>query len=379
MPRRSFGTVRRLPSGRWQARYRDPQSNRLISAADRFVTKAEATRWLSTVETDLARGRWVDPDAGRVRLSDYAHEWLNDHPGLRQRTRENYEGLLRLHILPALGEVELGRLAPSGVRQWHAGLTKRGHLGGATIAKCYRLLHTIMATALADELIMRNPCVIKGASSDRSGERPVASLPDVLALAEHVGSRYRSLVLTATMTGLRLGELLALRRRNVDLLHATVTVTEQLHELADGRQALGPPKSDAGRRTVALPPQIVRELESHIAQFSQPGRDGLVFTAPEGGAIRRGNFRKRVWLPALSATGLEHLRFHDLRHTGNTLAAATGASTRELMARMGHASPRAALVYQHATAERDKVIADALGTLLDAASPAPVASVLRVT
>lgn len=235
-----------------------------------------------------------------------------------------------------------------------------------------------MATALADELIMRNPCVIKGASSDRSGERPVASLPDVLALAQHVCFRYRALVLTATMTGLRLGELLALRRRNVDLLHGAVTVTEQLHELADGRQVLGSPKSDAGRRTVALPPQIVRELESHIAQFSQPGPDGLVFTAPEGGAIRRGNFRKRVWLPALSATGLEHLRFHDLRHTGNTLAAATGASTRELMARMGHASPRAALIYQHATAERDKVIADALGTLLDAASPAPVAPVRRV-
>ena len=195
----------------------------------------------------------------------------------------------------------------------------------------------------------------------------------VLALAEAVGARYRALILTATMTGLRLGELLALRRRNVDLLHAVISVTEQLHELADGRQQFGPPKSEAGHRTVALPPQIVTELEAHLGRYSDPGADGFVFTAPNGGPIRRGNFRRRAWLPAVQATGLDHLRFHDLRHTGNTLAAATGASTRELMARMGHASPRAALIYQHATRERDHAIADALGERLSNASPTRIA------
>jgi integrase len=201
----------------------------------------------------------------------------------------------------------------------------------------------------------------------------------ILALADAVGPRYRALVLTATMTGLRLGELLALRRRHVDLLHATITVTEQLYELADGRQRFGPPKSDAGRRTVAMPSQVVVELNAHLQAFSQSGRDGFVFTSPEGAALRRGNFRTRVWIPAVRSCALEHLRFHDLRHTGNTLAAATGASTRELMARMGHSSPRAALLYQHATRERDRVIADALGTLLDAAAPtSSVATVRRV-
>ncbi len=378
MTRRSFGTVRQLPSGRWQARYRDPESNRMTSAPVRFATKVDAGRWLSSVETDIARGRWVQPEAGRVTLTDFAEQWLTDHPGLRPRTRENYDGMLRLHILPTLGGVELARVTPSSVRRWHAELVKADRLSGATIAKCYRLLHAMFATAVADELIVRNPCVIKGASSDRSGERPVASLPDVLQLAEAIGPRYRALVLTATMTGLRLGELLALRRRNVDLLHGNVSVLEQLYELADGRQQFGPPKSDAGRRTVALPPQLVSELEGHLARFSQPGPDGLVFTSSEGFAVRRGNFRKRVWAPAAKASGLEHLRFHDLRHTGNTLAAATGASTRELMSRMGHASPRAALIYQHATSDRDRVIADALGSMLAAAAPTELAQVRRV-
>jgi integrase len=173
-----------------------------------------------------------------------------------------------------------------------------------------------------------------------------------------------------------LGELLALRRRCVDLLHGVITVTEQLQELANGRQRFGPPKTEAGRRTVAIPAALVKELEAHLAQFSERGPDGFVFTAPNGGPMRRGNFRKRVWLPAVNATGLEQFRFHDLRHTGNTLAAATGASTRELMARMGHASPRAALIYQHATRERDEVIAEALGELLEKASP-PAASPVR--
>jgi integrase len=372
---RSFGTVRQLPSGRWQARYRDPDTNRLVAAPQLFATKKQAAEWLSSVQTDISRGGWIDPAAGRIILAEFASRWVSDHPGLRPRTRENYEGNLRNHILPVLGDVEIARLSPSAVRRWHSDLVKSRRLSPATVAKIYRLLHAMLETAVADELIVRNPCVLKGASVDQSSERPVASVAEVLALADAVGPRYRALILTATMTGLRLGELLALRRRHVDMLHAEITVTEQLHELSDGRQIFGPPKSAAGQRTVTIPPPVVAELEAHLAQFADPGVDGFVFTAPGGGTIRRSNFRNRVWLPAVKATGVEHLRFHDLRHTGNTLAAATGASTRELMARMGHSSSRAALIYQHATRERDQAIAAALGQLIDAASPEGVAPV----
>jgi integrase len=378
MAHRSFGSVRRLPSGRWQARFRDPATNELTPAPTPFDTKASATCWLAELQADVGRGNWVDPRAGEISLGEFADRWIAEHASLRPRTRENYAGNLRLHIRPLLGRIALNEVSPSAVRRWHSTLVKEGRLSSATIAKCYRLLHAMMATAVADELIVRNPCVVKGAASDRSEERPIASLSEVKALAAAVDDRYRALILTATLTGLRLGELLALRRRHVDLLHGVVHVTEQLHELADGTQMSGPPKTQAGRRTIALPAPLVVELEQHLAQFADPGSEGYVFTAPTGGPIRRGNFRSRVWLPALAAIGMEHFHFHDLRHTGNTLAAATGASTRELMSRMGHSSSKAALIYQHATRDRDEAIAKALGEMYDGAGTAKSATVRRL-
>jgi integrase len=126
------------------------------------------------------------------------------------------------------------------------------------------------------------------------------------------------------------------------------------------------PKTDAGLRTVALPAFLVAELSAHLEVYAEKGETGLVFPAAQGGPMRRSNFRRRQWLPATTEAGLEGLRFHDLRHTASTLAASTGASTKELMVRMGHSSARAALIYQHATAERDAEIAAALDVLVAA-------------
>ena len=174
-----------------------------------------------------------------------------------------------------------------------------------------------------------------------------------------------ALILLATFTGLRLGELLALRRSDIKLSDACpyVVVRRQVYELDDGTHEFGPPKTDAGRRDVTLPPPLVPLLQTHVANWAAPGSDGLVFQAPAGGLIRRSNFNRRAWAPAVRSVGLTDFHFHDLRHTGNTLAAMTGASTRELMSRMGHASPRAALIYQHATRDRDAEIAARLGTM----------------
>jgi integrase len=153
--------------------------------------------------------------------------------------------------------------------------------------------------------------------------------------------------------------LTALRRRQIDLDKQTVTVVEQALELAGGHIVVGPPKSDAGRRVVAIPTKLASELSEHLASYVAPGPDSLVFTGEKGAPLRRANWNLK-WRAAVAECGIEGLHFHDLRHTGNTFAAATGASTKELMARMGHASPRAALIYQHATAEREHAIADAL-------------------
>ncbi|MGI8751055.1 MAG: tyrosine-type recombinase/integrase, partial [Acidimicrobiales bacterium] len=240
-----------------------------------------------------------------------------------------------------------------------------------TVAKCYRLLRTMLATAVEDGILVKNPCVIRSAGVERSDERTVATVPQILALADAIDHRYRAMVLLATFCGLRFGELAGLTRDRLDLLHGTVKVTEQMQELSNGERATAPPKTAAGRRTVALPPHLFAELEAHLSTHAEPGVGGLVFPAPEGGPLRRGNFRQRRWVPACKAVGIESFRFHDLRHTGNTLAAATGASTRELMARMGHASPRAALIYQHATADRDAAIAAALSDLVAGKGTAP--------
>lgn len=188
-------------------------------------------------------------------------------------------------------------------------------------------------------------------------------MTQLYALAAVVPARYRVLVLMAGLTGLRQGELFALRRGDIDLRLGTVTVRRKRLRLASGTVIEDSPKRDAGRRTVALPSPLVTELDRHLGRFAAPGRDAYVFTASEGLPIERNNFRSRVWLPATRDAGLDGLRWHDLRHTAGTLAARTGATTKELMARLGHASPRAAMVYQHASEDRDRLIAERLAAM----------------
>ena len=227
----------------------------------------------------------------------------------------------------------------------------------------YRLLKSIFATAADDGLIRRDPCRIKGAGQEKSAERPILTVPQVFALSEAIEPRYRALVLLGALTSLRWGELCALRRADIDLGARTVRVARSLTELQGGGLTFGPPKSEAGTRTVGFPDLISPVLRWHLACFTQDGEDHLIFTGPNGAPLRRGNFRRRVWLKALAVADLPRIHFHDLRHTGNNLTANAGASLRELMARMGHSSTRAAMIYLHSTDERQREIADALGQL----------------
>lgn len=190
-------------------------------------------------------------------------------------------------------------------------------------------------------------------------------MAEVFDVASALTERYRTLVVLATFTSLRFGELAALRRTDVDVAAGVVHVRQSQAELRGGRVLVKGPKSAAGKRTVAIPEAIMAGVQRHLDQFAETGPHCRVFIGPRGGHLRRRNFH-RIWTAALVSAGLgdRGLHFHDLRHTGNHLAAATGASTRELMARMGHSSVRAALIYQHATSERDRAIAAALsGTI----------------
>jgi integrase len=191
----------------------------------------------------------------------------------------------------------------------------------------------------------------------------VLTIAQVYALANAVGQRYQALVLLAMFSSLRWGELAGLRRCDVDLEARTVRVFRQLTEVRGRGIEFGPPKSKAGRRTVPIPALIIPVIRWHLSCFAQDGDEGLVFTSPRGMPLRHSQFRQRVWVPALATAGLSGVHFHNLRHTGNTLAANAGATLRELMDRMGHDSERAAMIYLHGSDARQQAIADTLGKL----------------
>jgi len=362
--KRRFGRVRRLPSGRWQARYKGPDGIDR-PALNTFATKTDAERWLSLTEADIIKDNWLNPDAGRVLLADYAAAWIAERPNLRPKTLQLYEGLVRLHLVPGLGSSAIADITEPVVRRWRKKLLDSG-VGPVTVAKAYRLLKAIMTTAVDDGLIRRNPCRIKGAGQEKSPERPVLTMHQVFVLADAFADRrYRLLVLLAVFCSLRWGELAALRRKHIDTSAALVRIETAVVELKNGSLVTGPPKSLAGARWVSIPAFLLADVTEHLDQFTGTADDCLVFTGPKGAQLRRSNF-SRQWRKALVAADLTGVHVHDLRHTGNVQAGEAGAGLRELMDRMGHSSTRAALIYQHRTLLRDKMIADEISRRAEA-------------
>jgi integrase len=363
-------SIRRRETNAGEARYdvRLRMGDRVVTRT--FKRRQDAERWATLTEADRALGGAVDPRAGAVHLEAYVRRWLGARE-LAPRTRELYLHLLGSHIAPVFAGVSLTRLTPEAVRLWHSELTRRD--GSMQAAKAYRLLRAVLNTAVADGLLVRNPCRIPGAGQERSPERPLVTPEQVLALADAIDARYRALVLLAGAGGLRLGELLGLRRHHIDLDNGTVRIDEQATHLMTGERIVGPPKSAAGKRTVALPELVIQALVEHLSHYTAPDRDAPVFTEPSGRPLGKAALY-RSWRSARSAAAVEHVTIHDLRHASATLAAWTGASTKELMARLGHASPRAALRYQHAATSRDREIAHRLDAVFAAARSDPPSS-----
>jgi integrase len=352
--RRRFGAVRKLPSGRWQARYWVAAGER-IGAPQTFATKGDAQRWLSAAETDMHRGLWYDPRLGDITFGEWQAKWLTSKtPTLQPSTVELYRYLLRRHVVPRFGGIAIGRISTLDVQEWLSDLHE-GSLSPNSVAKAYRVLKGVLTGAVDAGLITRSPCTIKGASTERIPEMSIATPDQVADIARAAGPQWGTLVLVAAYSGLRWGELAGLRRMDVDIERSTITVVRKLAEV-NGVLSFGPPKTSAGRRTVGIPGFVSRELAQHINQFAESTPQGLVFPAPEGGPLRRSNFRRRVWAPATEAANVPGLRFHDLRHTAATMAAASGTTLKALMARIGHASVAAALRYQHVTDGQDEAI-----------------------
>jgi len=375
--RRQLGGIDRLESGRYRVRVGDEATGERVSLGT-FSSKADAEQALARAIADQGRGKWIRPDMGSVPLEEYARQWIGARLGrggtsLRPRVRELYEGELRLHILPTLGRIQVGRLRPATIRAWYSALVDHGP-GASTAAKCYRLLRAILNTAVEDGLLASNPCSIRGAGTEKAPERTLPELHQVFELADLVKPRYRALVLTAAFSGLRRGELFGLRREHVGVEDGTLCVEQQRQQLSNGAHIVGPPKSDAGRRTVAMPPPVVTVLAEHLERFVGPEPAAWVFTGDKGGPLREAVWQHE-WVRARNAAGLPDLHFHDLRHVAATLAAETGAGVKEIMYRIGHSSPQAALRYQHASQRRDRTIADGISKLItrqhDDDGPAP--------
>jgi integrase len=186
-----------------------------------FKRRRDADAYAATTQVNKLRGVVIDPRRGRITVREFADHWLTGRTDLAERTRELYRYLLDKHVFPTLGTTTLGSLSPSDVRKWHQGIADAHP---TTAAKAYRLLSTIMKTAVSDEMVARNPCQVKGAASEKAPERPTASMAEVQALADAMPENMRVAVLLASWCQLRRAELLGLRRRDVDTLHGTVSV-----------------------------------------------------------------------------------------------------------------------------------------------------------
>lgn len=368
-PRSGFGAIDKLPSGRWRARCTGPDGKRRTST---FTTKADARAWLATQQADTVRRIWRAPEAGRRTVGEYAADYLG-RGDLRESTRSLYAGLWRLHLALHWATVPVGDVTPAKVRAWHTAAAKG--TGPTALAQSYRLLRSILGVAVADEVIPANPCKLRNGGTPKAG-RPSRALTaaEAQALADHLGkhgrtARYRALVLVLAFGGLRFGEATALRRSDVLDGGARLRV-ERAVRFFDGRWLVGEPKTDAGRRTVSLPAAVAAVLADHLDRFVPDWPDALVFGTRSGQFLGSANFGQ-TFRRAVQAIGLPPVRPHELRHTGATLAAATGASTKELMRRLGHSSPAAALIYQHAADERDSQIARALDAMIGPAVAIP--------
>jgi integrase len=355
---RRFGGIRKLPSGRYQATIATPQGSR-IAAPITFEKESQAETWLAAQRTDMARETWRAPTAGARPLKNYADDWLTTRTDLRPRTAELYERLLRLHIEPELGRMPIKGITPAMVRAWHAGL---GAATGPTArAQSYRLLRAIFNQAVRDGEITSNPCQLRGAATPATSERPPPTLTQIHRLAELVPARYRAMVLLAAYSGLRFGELTALTRADLQLdgKHMPSVGVRRSMSRVHGTWVVGEPKTAAGVRVVTLPRFLRPVLVDHLEEFVGPRPSSLLFATASGRPLARSNW-SATFGRAKTKIGRDDIHFHDLRHAAATAAVQSGATLKDTMARLGHASPRAALIYQHTARDRDEAIAAAL-------------------
>lgn len=372
---------------RWDVRYRDPDKG---DRTRTFHRKADAQKFANVVEADITRGDWLDPQLGRETFGDWADRWVPTIAGLTPKTRESYESILRRHLLPRFEDTPVNRMDHPTVVALLAELTSTG-AGAGTVRNVRDVLRLVLELARRSGAIKVNP--VEGAKAPKKppaemvflNADQIMTLGEVLANppirrggGEHLRPRYQErglLVRFAGFTGLRAGEIVALRTESLDLLHGRVHVVASATE-AYGKLQFGPPKTYQ-RRAVPIPRALVAELTTHVA--GKAGRD-FVFTSSRGGPLRHSNFYARHFKPAVLRAGLpERMRFHDLRHSYAAMLIAEGAHPRAIMERMGHSTIQVTLgTYGHLFPNLETALTDALDEVYRAAEPTQSAEIREI-
>ncbi len=355
-----MASVRTTPEGTFQVLYRDPAGRQRSKT---FKRKTDANRFMSTVEADMLRGDWLDPRLARMTVAEWSDRWqttMTQGP----KTREVYDGHLRNWVIPMLGDVAVANLDKAMVRGFVADIRRVGRSQG-TVDGCVKVLRLILGYAVDAGAIKANPAARLRMDRQQRQEMHFLSEGDVVLLAGKMREpTYETLVLFAAWTGMRAGEIEALRIKRVNLASRKAEVAENLGEASDGALRFGATKTYQ-RRTVPLAPFLVERLKPIVA-----GRDAedFVFSAPGGGPVRHHNFYARAFKPGVIAAGLDaSIRFHDLRHTCAAWLIDSGAHVRAIMEWLGHSSPSVTLgTYGHLFPSLTEKLVDGLQARWDA-------------
>ena len=347
--------------------FRGPEGEQ--RSAGSFGSRREALRAANREEQKVLAGAWHDARLGRITFRDYVEdEWFpNKH--LEITTRAAYASYLNRQFYPAFGDRQLNRISPSVIQEW-VGRAKQEGLSPRSMKKYHVFLSSIFGRAVRDRILVHNPCDHTELPKVVARKTRTLTPEEFSRLLFAVPPQHRLMVETFIETGMRWGELNALRPRHINFLRRTLTVEETVVETSKKNSPTGDrfiikpyPKSDVPR-TFGVRPGWLEAVADHIAA-QEIGRDDLLFATKVGTSISRNSFRTHVWLPAVRASGIDfQVRVHDLRHAHASWLLAGGSDLKSVMDRMGHAQIQTTQRYLHSLPEADQKNLDALTQIM---------------